>query len=291
MAKEELTIGFANWFNGFREDTKMFSTVTSKLFPDSHIKILEHGEGEPDIGVSSVFGQGHIPGKIKLALVGENWNVGYLANNCHFMLSHFHDDKIGNCENLNWPLFSIYYDLEKLKEKTNLITPEFVSEKKKFCCFIVTNPNGQFRNACYKSLSEYKKVDSGGKYLNNIGYVVEGGHSSEQINKFIGEYKFCICMENSAFPGYCTEKIVQTMMANTIPIYWGDPTIQRYFRPESFIWAQDIKAMLAQVKILDNDSEAYLKKLQEPWVTDKFYDKYKLNQLTLFGQRILWKLN
>ena len=40
-------------------------------------------------------------------------------------------------------------------------------------------------------------------------------------NQLFKKYKFNICFENSSTPGYVTEKIIQSMYVNSIPIYWG----------------------------------------------------------------------
>lgn len=44
-------------------------------------------------------------------------------------------------------------------------------------------------------------------------------------------YKFSIAFENAWYPGYTSEKIVTSMLAGTIPIYWGNPDIGRESTP------------------------------------------------------------
>ncbi len=41
-------------------------------------------------------------------------------------------------------------------------------------------------------------------------------------------YKFSIIVENVKFPGYFTEKIIDSIMMGAIPIYWGDPLISQW---------------------------------------------------------------
>ena len=45
-------------------------------------------------------------------------------------------------------------------------------EKTEFCNFVFSNPNAHLRNNLFSKLSQYKRVDSGGKAYNNIGYFV-----------------------------------------------------------------------------------------------------------------------
>ena len=52
--------------------------------------------------------------------------------------------------------------------------------------------------------------------LSNIFII----YNNSKIN-FIKLSKFTICPENSADPGYCTEKIMHALEAGCIPLYWG----------------------------------------------------------------------
>lgn len=52
---------------------------------------------------------------------------------------------------------------------------------------------------------------------------------------FLAAYKFTIAFENSRAPGYYTEKILDPMLAGSIPVYWGDPGIASHFNPRSFL--------------------------------------------------------
>jgi len=53
--------------------------------------------------------------------------------------------------------------------------------------------------------------------------------------EFLKRYKFNIAFENASLPGYTTEKIVEPMAARCLPIYWGNPLIEREFNPKSFL--------------------------------------------------------
>ena len=85
--------------------------------------------------------------------------------------------------------FFRWQNLESFGEKPS---PEAIkATKNKFCCMVVSNSGGEERNDFFRRLSTYKKIDSGGKFLNNIGYVVENKM------RFINEYKFVISFENN----------------------------------------------------------------------------------------------
>jgi hypothetical protein len=49
------------------------------------------------------------------------------------------------------------------------------------------------------------------------------------------QYKFCICYENSRFPGYITEKIFDCFQAGCVPVYLGAPNVDQYIPSNCFI--------------------------------------------------------
>jgi hypothetical protein len=55
----------------------------------------------------------------------------------------------------------------------------------------------------------------------------------------LSNYRFALCFENTAFPGYVTEKIFDCFVAGCIPIYLGAPDIRDLLPAGSFIDARD----------------------------------------------------
>jgi len=55
----------------------------------------------------------------------------------------------------------------------------------------------------------------------------------------LSKYKFTLCFENAIFPGYVTEKIFDALLAGSVPIYLGDPTIAQSVPTNTFIDARD----------------------------------------------------
>jgi len=51
----------------------------------------------------------------------------------------------------------------------------------------------------------------------------------------LSQYRFAICLENTVFPGYVTEKIFDCFVAGCIPVYLGAPDIGDYVPPAAFI--------------------------------------------------------
>jgi hypothetical protein len=85
--------------------------------------------------------------------------------------------------------------------------------------------------------------------------------------EWITRYKFCISFENSSYPGYTTEKIVNALAAGTIPIYWGNPLVDRDFNTKSFINCHDFgsfEAVVERVIEVDQDTQMQRAILNEP---------------------------
>lgn len=156
-------------------------------------------------------------------------------------------------------------------------TKEQVSAKK-FCAMVVSNGKNadSFRENFFHRLSEYKRVDSGGRYLNNIG--IPKGVTDKLL--FLKNYKFSLAIENVSHAGYCTEKIIESFAAGTVPIYWGAPDIAEYFNPKAFINCHEFSSvdeMIERIKEIDNDDEKYLSMLSEPVFSNDYYAPQQQN--------------
>lgn len=140
---------------------------------------------------------------------------------------------------------------------------------KKFCAFIVSNPENIDRIIFFKKLSKYKKVDSYGKILQNkktpnklIEKYKDRHYPRNKINiDIFKEYKFVISIENTYNKDHITEKIVNAFLGNSIPIYKGAPNIGDYFNTESFINLNKYNSFNAAIKKiieLDKNEDKYL---------------------------------
>ena len=129
-----------------------------------------------------------------------------------------------------------------------------------FCSFVVSNGNGHpLRLKFFQELSKYKKVSSGGRFMNNIG---QPGGVRDKLD-FISHFKFNICFENSASPGYTTEKIIQALAEFTVPIYWGNPLVEKDFNSSCFILLrdeEDVERVIEEIIHLDKNDDEYLKR-------------------------------
>lgn len=156
--------------------------------------------------------------------------------------------------------------------------------RKKFCAAVISNCFSLFRLDFIKKLSNYKKVDMGGHCKNNINKTV--------LNKteFLAQYKFSIAMENSKGDGYISEKIIDSFIAGTIPIYYGDYTIDEFINPKTYILIKgeaDIEEKIEYIKRIDNDDNLYMSFFKEkPIIDSKFQNKIDDEEFKMFLKNI-----
>lgn len=209
----------------------------------------------PDVLFFGPFGQEHRKFNcIKVFHTGENVRPNFLE--CDFAFSF---DVTSAPRNYRFPLYAWYNEHEKLLENR---LDKFNIKNKGFCNFVYSNDKALERVDFFNKLSKYKKIDSGGRFLNNIGYQVQNK------SQFISNYKFTICFENESYPGYTSEKIYDAMIANSVPIYWGNPLINKEFNSKSFINVHDFEsfdAVVDKVIELDSNDDLYYEVLREPF--------------------------
>ena len=253
--KKKIKIDFSDFWGGFDKTNNYFFNLLKEEY-DVEIS------NSPDYLFFSVFGNQHQNYRCtKIFYTGEN--IAPPLGQYQWSFSFEYSDDSRNYRIPHYLLYDGYYELQREK-----IIDESLANRK-FCNFVASNGNCQERNQFVQQLSKYKKVDSGGRWMNNIGYAVD-----DKL-KFQSEYKFSIAFENNAYrpqhPGYTTEKIMQPMTVNSIPIYWGNPLISKEFNTKSFVNFYDFGYtgnMIEYIIELDNNSEKYLEILKTPWFTD-----------------------
>ena len=102
--------------------------------------------------------------------------------------------------------------------------------------------------------------------MNNMnGWRVPPGYQAKL--DFIRSYKFTLAVENSIWPGYQTEKILQPKQVNSIPIYVGDPLARNFFDTAGYVDItsfRSLREMIEFVLALDCDQNLYMDMLSAP---------------------------
>lgn len=270
-----IKIKFCDFWPGF-DANNMFLKFLEKHFDISI-------DNNPDYLLYSVYGNDHLKYNncIKILFTGENLVPDF--NLCDYALG-FHYLDFGD-RYLRFPLY-VYYqwcyaDLLAIRSSTikNINQADEDLVKRKFCNFVYSNNvnSDPLRNKFFEELSKYRKVDSGGRHLNNIGKPV--------VDKldFIKDYKFTIAFENSSVPGYTTEKLLEPMIMKSMPVYYGNPLVHIDFNVNSLIQIKninDFEHAIEEIIFLDGNDDIYLEKLNQP--------KYKIeNNLEEWEKRLL----
>jgi hypothetical protein len=152
------------------------------------------------------------------------------------------------------------YWLQEQIETSHINTPDWTT--KKDISFVYSNSRPSHRNDYFNVLSKHFQINSGGKHLNNIGYIVK-----DKI-KFMSQHAYDLSIENCFEFGYSTEKLFEPILAQTIPIYWGH--IPKMINPLRYIQAPpDPIDLIRYIKHLNKTPQIAQDMLQQPALIHK----------------------
>ena len=228
--------------------------------------IIKINQSNPDYLIYNCYNNDDLNNKynnaIKIAFYTENMMID--INYADYVLGNFHINYLDRYFKYSIFLFMNFTDINNKRKEVlkNQI-------RTNFCAAVISNckPFYRFRLKFIEKLSNYKKIDMGGKCNNNINKTVEN-----KID-FLSNYKFSISMENSSGDGYLSEKIVDSFLAGTIPIYYGDYMIEEFINPKTYILIKgdkDMEEKIEYIKKIDNDDKLYKDIIsQDPFMLNK----------------------
>lgn len=232
----------------------------------------------PDVIFHSIFNRMSETPKYKckkILILAENWRPEQFGSDYSISFDP-HSNK-----NFRLPLWQIYLLLwpelkEKLYNRKNYAESEF----ERWCAFIVSNPSNFMRNSAYSMLSQYKKVHSYGKYMNNDTSLQELSHEKYwrdiKYKFFVNHpHKFIMAYENSPYKYYCTEKLMDAFLVGSMPIYWGDPRVEEDWNPDAFL--NVTKKDIDIIKNIDKNWKDFETVYKQPIFTDLQKQKLENN--------------
>lgn len=227
------------WYTDFWGGWNPYDNWFSRMFLSDIPHVIS--PNNPDLLIFSCFGNLHekYVGSKKIYWTGENTRPP--LDRCDLAMGF---DYIDHPKYERVPLYAVHYWNIVNEWKIGGEFDSFLLRKKepprhsKFCAFIYGNASvgvnhwGNYqdgvekRNRLFQKLNSRKKVDSMGSAFNNTGFTVQ-----PELPKIrcISDYKFTFAIENSSYPGYVTEKIMDPMAAHSVPLYWGSERVDEDF--------------------------------------------------------------
>ena len=294
-----LRVLFTDMWDGFQVEYNMFLLILQEGSKQFNPKPIIQGFSKQSLP------EGETPNLLLFGPFGDDWKeakysnipkIHYTGENTHpimdpsvfLNLGYPHADFVDE-RYMRLPLWMLEIDwfgadVERIQnpkplplDRCTKVYPDEISDKKRFCAFVVTNPCNPLRNNAFQWLSQYKQVDSAGRLFNNIGDEIfaglGGGGGELKKHEFLKKYKFCLAYENASSQGYTTEKLLHAKVAGCIPIYWGDPKVERDFDTKGFIDARKFTSpeeLIEAVRKVDENPMEYLRMFAIPAL-----DEYK----------------
>ena len=202
----------------------------------------------------------------KILFLGENIRPSYEFYD--YSLSF--DYETYNNRNIRLPLWMVYIDWWNnksddlsLDELNCVFNAEDISNRQNFSCIVAGNPV-ENRINIYNQLNLYKKVDGYGLAFNNK----YNGRKYDLLKN----YRFNICFENSIYPGYCTEKLLQAKVSGCVPLYYGCKEANKDFNSKCFINLYDYVSMqefVEEIINIDNNKDKFIEIASQPLFSQK----------------------
>jgi len=138
---------------------------------------------------------------------------------------------IGNKRNLGEPFIErcgyLWHWLPELKEKV-------INKPKKMSIMVSKKKASKGHKYRHSLVNEILNSDleidiygNGCKYFSVNDKRLKGEFDCSK--KMLDDYEYHICIENNQSPEYFSEKVINPLLCNTIPIYLGSKNIEKYF--------------------------------------------------------------
>jgi hypothetical protein len=262
-----MNISYLDFWPGFDSNCNWFNLLFREALKGVEINFNSAPE-EADIIMFSGFGSQNIHYKnskaVKIFYTGENERSNLSV--ADYSLSFDYDSHDGRNFRLpHWYMYVNWWDepnfsharisKERLFKKHD---PEEVFSRKEFCSIIIGNP---VRNR----IEVAQKLDTF-KPVHGYGRVFARPYSGCKVD-LMEKYRYNICFENSIYPGYITEKLLEAKVAGCIPIYYGTETVNTDFNEKCFINFANYSSneeLLQEIIELENNPSKFKQIAAEP---------------------------
>ena len=267
-----------NWWDDKKEN--FITDILEKYY------ILEYNEVEPDVVICSIFGRPYMLNDypcLKILYIGESLRRvnKYYFNLDNLISISFLPTSENNIQYIGQYPSKFYFDFDTIFNNRKFTDDLF---NRLFCINLISS-QVNFSYAQKKRIhlcdviDTYKKQEYGGSWRNTL-------KTSEDFStapNYIKNYKFNNCAENTQEPYYITEKIVNSFLGNSIPIYWGGEATQ-IFNEGTYI---DLNHKLDEeiveiIKEYDTDKNKYEQMFNTPLLKDTNFFCNQRNNIEQF---------
>ncbi len=249
---------YFNLYNFYEYEDKI------KKFENAVIYHLPYGRDNIDTGVEKKL----LKFKGKIPIVMRNYDAHSPIKLSQNYLNTYHDLALTYLtelvNNKNRLFTQISYD--NFLVKTYNTTPK----NRKFACIILRKENreGYFEDSKnFQDIMIQKTYNLREEYAKYLQIDVYGRNWPVKMKNFKGMlpyskkhliqnlYKFNFIIENAIVDNYLSEKILDTFLSLSVPVYIGSPIIQKYIPKKCFVDIRDFKDNNELINYLENMKE------------------------------------
>ena len=214
-------IAFSDWAHGTQPAVERIMRLLS-----SRRDVLRTNPAEADLLIYSDFGESHWGFEgLKVYVTGENMLPDF--DQCDLAYSPL--ETPGDPRTVRFPYYAQVLPALGTLVRTSDYDAKPHLTREGFGCFVASNPRGPERNRFFRALHRRRALVSAGRHFNTTGKPLADKMA------FLRGFRFNVAFENTSSAGYVTEKLVEPLLAGTIPIYWGAPDVSRDFNPGCMI--------------------------------------------------------
>jgi hypothetical protein len=259
-----MKIYFNGWFSGFEDKTN------PGLHVEFFLNLFEKVYGEQcelgSIKDSIILCEFDMLINSQSLIKAKEWKHTYIFSGESTLKCNKHDytcvlwGERNNKNVVNIPLFIPYIyannfvnSLETKKEITTIPAHDV--------CVIISNPRGIERTTFLNELEKHFRVCYAGNYKNNIGRTLVPQYNTQEYFNFVNQFKFIVSMENSREDTYITEKLINGLLSNIIPVYWGCENVHHYINKDRFLNLNNINntgEIIKKMLALKENSQEWL---------------------------------
>lgn len=179
---------------------------------------------------------------------------------------------------------------ESLVTKDRNYPDEILLEKPYFANMIASHDSEHnYRSLMFNLLSEYKRVESPGSFMNNREDLKNISWLDNSKTDFQRKCKFTLCLESTKHEGFITEKITDAFYADTVPVFYGADVSKEIFNEKAFIDLSDyatFEEAVQRIIEIDNDDNLYLSMLRQPIFNDSSFVEKTYSDMEVFLKNI-----